>query len=246
MISVDLHSHTLMSQCGIHTHLEMLHAARDRGLAGLAITDHGPALKGRLPSPVYERLGQPLEGIRLIKGIEANVTDAEGAVDVPDWLLPLLDLVLLGLHVKFPRPAHHADWTDSMLAAIRRNPWVDLITHPVDENFPMDIERLAVAAKVQGIALELNNSKVLYKRTSPERVRQFLDVCRETGCRIAVCSDAHTVCEIGGDESVRPLLEASGIPASQIVNATPGMAFGFVAARRAERLAYLQKRLEQP
>ena len=240
MIEVDLHSHTLMSQCGIHTHLEMLHAAREKGLAGLAITDHGPALSGRHPSPVYERLGQPVPGIRFIKGIEANVTDADGAVDVPGWLLPLLDIVLIGLHVRFSWRRGSVDWTDALIEAMRRNPWVDVITHPVDANFPMDLERLAKEAQGQGIALELNTSKVLYRRTTAVAVARFLAICRDTGCKVAVCSDAHTVEEIGGDESVRPLLEASGIPDAQIVNASAGTAFAFIAARRAARLAHIR------
>jgi len=243
MIPVDLHSHTLMSQCGIHTHLEMLQAAREKGLAGLAITDHGPALKGRLPSPVFERLVQPVPGIRFIKGIEANVTDAEGTIDVPDWLLPLLDIVLLGLHVRFPLRRGSADWTDALIEAMRRNPWVDVITHPVDENFPLDLERLAKEAQGLGMAIELNNSKVLYQRTTTEEVARLLAICRDTGCKVAVCSDSHTVEEIGGDESVRPLLEASGIPGSQVVNASAGTAFAFIAARRAARLAHIRKHL---
>ena len=241
MLSVDLHSHTLMSQCGIHTHLEMLNAAREKGLAGLAITDHGPALRGRHPSPVYERLKQPVPGIRFIKGIEANVTDADGTVDVPAWLLPMLDIVLLGLHVRFALPHGSDDWTDALIAAMRRNPWVDIITHPVDENFPMDLERLANEARELGIALELNNSKVLYRRAAPEAIARFLAICHDAGCKVAVCSDAHTVGEIGGDESVRPLLEASGIDESHVVNASAGTAFGFIAARRAARLAHIRK-----
>lgn len=241
MISVDLHSHTFFSQCGIHTHLEMLHAARERGMVGLAITDHGPALNGRHPSPVYERMDQPVPGIRCIKGIEANVTDADGMIDVPEWLIPLLDIVLLGLHVPFARKRGSADWTDALIRAIQRNPWVDMITHPVDEHFPVDLEKLAAEAKTLGMALELNNSKVLYRRTTPRDVRRFLAICRDTGCRVAVCSDSHTVHELGGDESVRPLLEESGIPESQVVNATPGTAFAFIAARRASRLVHCRK-----
>ncbi len=237
MISVDLHSHTLFSQCGIHTHLEMLTAARERGMAGLAITDHGPELGGRHPSPVYERMHQPVPGIRYIKGIEANIIAEDGTVDVPKWMLPHLDIVLLGLHVKFDRRRGSPDWTEAMINAMRRNPWVDLVTHPVDENFPLDLEQVAREAKTHGIALELNNSKILYRRTPVTPVRRFLEICRDTGCRVAVCSDAHTVDEIGGDESVRPLLEASGIPESQVVNATAGTAFGFIAARRAARLS---------
>jgi len=149
--------------------------------------------------------------------------------------------VLLGLHARFALPHGSDDWTDALIAAMRRNPWVDIITHPVDENFPMDLERLANEARELGIALELNNSKVLYRRTTPEAIARFLAICRDAGCKVAVCSDAHTVDEIGGDESVRPLLEASGIDESHVVNASAGTAFGFIAARRAARLAHIRK-----
>ncbi len=239
MIEIDLHAHTLMSQCGIHSHIEMLTAARDRGMAGLAITDHGPALGGRHPGPVYERLKAPVDGIRFFKGIEANVTDENGSLDVPPWMLPHLDIVLLGLHVRFERRRGGSDWTEPLINAMRQNPWVDIITHPVDENFPLDLEKLAAAATDSGIVLELNNSKILYRRATVKAVRRFLDICRDTGCRIAVCSDAHTVEEVGDDRSVRPLLEDAGIPEAQVINANAGAAMRFIAVRRAARLAWV-------
>ncbi len=240
MIEVDLHAHSLMSQCGVHTHIEMLTAARNRGLKALAITDHGPALGGRHPSPLYDRMKQsPVEGIRFYKGIEANVTDERGSTDIAPWLLPHLDIVLLGLHVRFERRRNGADWTEPLITAMRHNPWVDIITHPFDVGFPVDLERVAEAANAGGIALELNNSKLLYGRASEAVIQRFLEICRDTGCRVAICSDAHTVEEVGDDQAVRPLLEASGIPESQVVNHNAQAAMGFVAARRAARLAWI-------
>lgn len=239
MIAVDFHSHTFMSQCGIHTHVEMLTAARERGLAGLAITDHGPALGGRHPNTIYERMTQPVPGIRFLKGIEANVTDEDGAIDVPGGLLKYMDIVLLGLHLKFERKPGSRDWTDSLVNAIERNPYVDIITHPVDDQFPIDIERLASAAKANGTALELNNSKILFKRTPVEPVIRFLEICRDIGCMVVVSSDAHTLLEVGDDTAVRPLLDAVGIPDIRVVNASAESAFRFVDARRARRLAWI-------
>ncbi len=241
MIEVDLHAHSLMSQCGVHTHIEMLTAARDRGLKALAITDHGPAVGGRHPGPLYNRMKQsPVEGIRFYKGIEANVTDEKGSIDIAPWLLPKLDIVLLGLHVRFERrKGNRTDWTEPLITAMRHNPWVDIITHPFEEGFPVDLESVAEAANAGGMALELNNSKLLNRVTSVDVIKRFLDICRDTGCRVVVCSDAHTVEEVGDDQAVRPLLEASGIPDSQVVNHNAQAAMGFVAARRATRLAWI-------
>ena len=64
MIEVDLHSHTHFSNCGLHSCLEMLEAARAKGMKGLAITDHGLSLGGRLNSIFFERLKDPVPGIR--------------------------------------------------------------------------------------------------------------------------------------------------------------------------------------
>jgi putative hydrolase len=234
---VDFHAHTFLSPCGIHSHLEMLEAARARGMAGLAITDHGPALGGKHPSPVYERLGQPLAGIRFLRGIEANVTDEDGGVDIPEWMIPMLDVALLGLHIRFERRAAATDWTEPLLNAIRRHPFVDIISHPLDPTFPLQLERLAETARERGVALEINNSKVRYRRVEVEAMRRFLAVCRDAQCLVAVSSDAHAVGEVGDDRAVRPLIEASGISSANIVNATPESAFRFVESRRRNRAA---------
>jgi putative hydrolase len=53
MIPVDFHSHSLFSGCGVHTVLEMLTAAKAKGLKGLAITDHGKLVKGRANSVFF-------------------------------------------------------------------------------------------------------------------------------------------------------------------------------------------------
>ncbi len=235
MLSVDFHSHTFLSQCGIHTHVEMLEQAKRRGLAALAITDHGPALQGRHPSPVYERMGSPVPGIRYLKGIESNVIDEDGAIDVPGWLLQWLDVVLLGLHVRYERPDPQKDWTDPLVAAMQRNPCVDIITHPVDPYFPLDIEQVAEAARECGVALEVNNSKLLYGRVEEEDIVRLLHVCRDVGCRIVMSSDAHSLEEVGNDSLSRPLVEQSGIAPEQIVNLTLESSLAFIDSRRSRK-----------
>ena len=45
MIPFDFHAHYLFSSCGIHTVLELLGRAREIGMAGMSITDHGPAIE---------------------------------------------------------------------------------------------------------------------------------------------------------------------------------------------------------
>ncbi len=238
MLEVDFHSHTFFSTCGIHTHIEMLTRAKELGMKGLAITDHGPALQSRFTAPFYDRLKNPVAGIRFIKGIECNILDDTGVIDIID--VPArsachFELVLAGFHPNSPRNMGVEKNTDVMIAALRKNPCIDVISHPNDMEYPLDIERLALVAKEHGAALELNNSKVLYNRTTAESAVHLIRVCKKAGCSIVISSDAHAIEEIGLDDSVRPFIIQEQFPRDLIINDTAAGAFRFIDARRGNK-----------
>lgn len=240
MLEVDFHCHTLFSKCGLHTIVEMLTEAKSRGLSGLAITDHGPELKGGPPTTFYDRLANPVSGIRMLKGLECNIVSSEGAIDFPQQFLKYADIVLLGLHPHLPLGQSKDHNTALLIKALTKNPFVDIVTHPEDVQYPVDFENLAIFAKETGVALECNNSKVLNSRVTRDRMLEFLSSCRHIGCRIAVNSDAHAIQEIGLDDSVRPLIVRAGIPEAMIVNRNAQTAFAFVEERREIKLKYLR------
>jgi len=235
MLPVDFHSHTHFSRCGLHSIVEMLTEAKARGLAALAITDHGPKLESCIPSTFWDRLVNPVAGIRLLKGMECNVISENGDIDFPQKFLKFADIVLLGLHPHLPRGVSAAKNTDLLLRALEKNPFVDIVTHPEDTEYPVEFDTLAAFAKDHGIALECNNSKILNNRVAPERMQAFLDACKTAGCRMSVDSDAHALNEVGLDESVRPLLERAGILPEHIVNNTAESAFAFANERRVHK-----------
>jgi putative hydrolase len=235
MLQVDLHSHSHFSQCGIHSVIEMLTAARDRGLAGLAITDHGPALNSSLRSTFFDRLLDPVTGIRLLKGIECNLGPTPGAIDLPRRYVPLVDVVLLGIHPNTPAGLDGEAYTDLLIAAMRANPCVDLITHPNSVECPVNFARLAGEAARLHVALEINNSKTALDRVPDSMTVELIRACKAAGCSVAVCSDAHALNEIGCDEAVRPLLASAGFPEALIVNRDAATAFAWVEARRKRR-----------
>jgi putative hydrolase len=236
MLEVDFHSHTFFSKCGLHSIIEMLTEAKNRGLAALAITDHGPVLKGGTPSTFYDRLIDPVEGIRLLKGLECNIAQDDGTIDFPQKFLKYADIILLGLHPHLPADKPKSHNTALLIRALEKNPFVDIVTHPEDVRYPVDFDELAAYAQAHGVALECNNSKILNKRVSPELMRDLLSSCKRTGCRIAVNSDAHAIREIGCDESVRPLLLKVGFPEQLIVNRNAKSAFAFIEERREIKL----------
>ena len=83
-IIADLHTHTIASTHAYSTVTEMAQAAADAGLYALALTDHGRRMPGAPGAYYFESLGlipKELFGVRMLKGMEANITDYEGNID---------------------------------------------------------------------------------------------------------------------------------------------------------------------
>ena len=233
MLEVDFHCHSLFSACGLHTVVELLTEAKRRGLKALAVTDHGPAIReGRLSWVFFERLGQPVEGIRLLKGIEANPAGLGGGIDLPPKLLKYTDIVLLGFHYTIRRGLGKKGNTRLLLKILEENPFIDVITHPGFDGYELDLETAAKACRDNGTALELNNSKLLLAKQDESEMEKVARACMETGCRAAICSDAHTLTEIGEDGHVRRMLERLDFPEELIVNRNAASALEFIEKRR--------------
>ncbi len=148
MLAVDLHCHTLFSKCGIHTHMELLTRAKELGLKGLAITDHGPVLEPSTPGPFWDRLNNPLDGIKMFKGMECNVLDEEGNIDLPEEKLKYMDIVLLGLHPNLTPSNDKFKNTNMLIKAMEKNKAINVITHPNDKHYPVNFYRLAILSEV--------------------------------------------------------------------------------------------------
>ncbi len=232
MIEADLHSHTFFSCCGIHTHIELLTRAKEMGMKVLAITDHGTAVGGKIPSTFFDRLQDPLvSGIKLLKGIECNFIDEEGTLDLPPRA-KYLDIILAGFHKNMRANADKEYYTTILLKSLQKNRCIDIITHPNDPKFPLDYKKVALKAKEYGVALELNNSKVRHKRIPDNYTRELLQVCMETEAKVAVNSDTHAMNELGDDSFIRKLMRECHFPEEQVVNSTAEKALAFVEARK--------------
>ena len=233
MLSVDLHSHSFFSNCGVNSCIEMLTEAKRRGLKALAITDHGPILKGRISESFFKRMDNyPVDGIRLIKGLELNPINDQGETDCPLSLLSYLDIVLLGLHENIDKSLSENEHTEIIEASINRNRYIDIITHPDQPPFKVNFNRLARCASERGIAIEINNSKLARDITPLESAEALIKACKENRCRIAVNSDAHSVSEIGLDSAASALLSRLGFPDELIVNRTLETTISFIEERR--------------
>ena len=140
----DLHVHTIASGHAFSTVKEVAEAAAGRDLKMVGITDHGVKMPGG-PHEYYfwQLLGLPrfIAGVEILRGVEANILDASGSLDLPERLLAELDLVLAGFHEGCGyEPGSVEENTRAMIGAIH-NPFVNIICHPGNPVFPVDIEK---------------------------------------------------------------------------------------------------------
>jgi putative hydrolase len=88
----DTHTHTIASTHAYSTLTEMVHAAAERGLYAIAITDHGaemPGSPGRWYFHNLKVVPRNLEGVLVLRGQEADVVNFEGDTDLYSRMLPV-------------------------------------------------------------------------------------------------------------------------------------------------------------
>ncbi|HTT50041.1 MAG TPA: PHP domain-containing protein [Streptosporangiaceae bacterium] len=192
----DLHMHTNLTD-GAATLAQMVAAARARGYAYCAISDHAPQLSmERMTTGKMLTQRQQLRdlersaGITLLHGTELNIAP-DGTLDWDDDFLAGFDIVVASVHSQLRQPR------DQMTARLVRaisNPNVDIIGHPttrlIGHRPPIDadLDQVFAAAARTGTALEINSF--------PDRLDLDGDLVRRAmhaGARFAISTDAHAV-----------------------------------------------------
>jgi len=215
-----------------------MQAAAEKGLELVAVTDHGPAMPDG-PHPYYfgNQRVWPVEmfGVTLLKGVEANIIDETGRLDLNEAYLRKMDIVLAGLHVACYPVADKEKYTRAMTGAIR-NPYVDVVVHPGNPDFPVDYEKVVQAAADRGVALEINNSSLCGSRSgSPNNCARIAGLLAEKGALVTVGSDAHMACDVGRFEHALALLLRAGVQETQIINTSVTRLRQYLAGRRQAR-----------
>jgi len=221
---LDTHCHTISSGHAYSTIKEIAEAAADLGLKLIAMTDHGPAMPG---GPNLFHLGnlrvipEYIKGVRVLKGVEANITDFDGGLDVPERYLKKLDIVIASLHEVCIDSGTVEENTRALVGAMS-NPYVDIIAHPGNPYYPIDIDRLLQCAKDTGTLIEINNSSFLGSRKgSDENCRIITAKAKETGVVLAAGSDCHICCDVGKFNKIEEIFEELEMPEALVINTDP-------------------------
>lgn len=201
-ILADLHCHTIASGHAYSSLEENIAKAKERGLKVLGISEHAPEMPGSAQLIYFYNLAvlpREIDGLILLKGVEANIMDFEGNMDMPTEALERLDYAIAGLHPPCIEPGTMEENTRAILRAME-NPLVNIIAHPDDSRYPLDYEALVKASKEYNVALEINNSSLhpnAYRQDARENVTTILKLCKQYETRVIFNSDAHFSHDVG-------------------------------------------------
>lgn len=217
---VDPHIHTVVSGHSWSTLNDYVQQALLNGMKGFCIAEHGPDTPNGPPefTPQSQLMLPDLyKGIRMFKGLEADILDYEGKLDVRDKYLRCLEFCIASIHSFCLKGGSESENTDAYRGVLA-NPYVDMIGHPDDPRVPCDLEALVLETKKYNKIIELNNKSLTPHRESSENTYKMISLCKKHDVRICVSSDAHWHEMLGDFALSAKLLEDIGFPAELIMN----------------------------
>jgi len=238
-----------------HTHSEYSHGrgnlrknieiAISKGLKEYAITDHGPLAWNFIRLGVKDAqelieikkkislLQKEYPEIKLYAGVEANIMNRDGGIDVPRNILVELDVVAVGFHLLiyptdfrsvkdiivdnriiykcFPskRDNIRKRNTEALIKAVQKYN-IDFITHP-GYGIDIDTYELAAVCAEENTCLEIN-------ARHGELTEGFVRAASETDVRFIINSDAHSPEQVGELEEGLKIVKKLGLSKDRIVN----------------------------
>ncbi|HEX3022330.1 MAG TPA: phosphatase [Lachnospiraceae bacterium] len=222
-LELDTHTHTIASGHAYNTMQEMITAAQEKGLQLLGITDHAIAMPGTCHLFYFHNLRvveRNYNNLELMLGSEVNIIDYDGNLDLDNVTLSGLDYAIASLHTPCIDPGNEDENTNALVNAMQ-NPYIHIIGHPDDSRFPINYERIVLAAKEYHVLLELNNSSLSpksFRLDARENDIKMLHLCKQHGVSISLGSDAHIADDIGNISYSSELLEYTNFPEELIIN----------------------------
>jgi putative hydrolase len=219
----DLHVHTVASGHAYSTMEEYIAQARKIGLKAIAITDHGPAMPG---GPHFyhfanmRMIPKVVNGIRVLRGIEANIINDRGEIDIKpeDVRWGELDIVMVAMHPRVGYENQGLEKNTAVLIKAIQNPIVNLVAHPGNPKYPVQFKELVTAAKKRSVLLEINNSSSFSRPGSHERCLELAKEVKKQNWLVAVGTDSHLSSMLGDFAEAQKLIKQAGLKKEQVVN----------------------------
>ena len=220
---LDVHVHTVLSGHAHSTLSENAAHAASIGLKFIGMADHGPGLPSGAHLYNFGNLwSMPdyMHGVRIFKGVEANIMDIDGKLDLPDRLLEKMEFVIASIHVGAYEPTNKTDHTKAIISTME-NKNVHIIGHPSDKRFEIDMDEVVKAAARTKTILEANNQSLnpgSHRYQGDSGILEMLHLCKKYGVPVLASSDAHICTNVGNFADVKALIEKVGLREEEVLN----------------------------
>jgi putative hydrolase len=220
---IDLHVHTISSGHAYSTLQEVIQYAKNNGLPMVGISDHAPGMPGgaHLFHFLNMRiLPKVIDGVRVLRGIEVNIMDHQGNIDVDQRTLDMTEFAIASLHPPCI-PFGDIKANTETLIKVMSIEGIQVIGHPDDERYPLDYDALAYAAKEHDVLLEINNSSMngfSARSNSKEVIKELLTACKRHNTHVIFGSDAHISFDVGNFTYCNEIVEECDFPMELVVN----------------------------
>jgi putative hydrolase len=200
--------------------MENVCAAKKMGLCAIAITDHSGYIMPDAPSQWYFKnmrvVPREIEGVKVLRGIEANVLGKSGRLDTPE-AVPF-DWVLASIHDYIFADRGVKACTEAYLA-VAENPIVNVIAHSGTPGLEYDYERVLPIFKENHKLVEINNGSALSRPGSIQNCKEIAEICKKYEVPVVLGTDSHICQTIGKFEHSLEILGSVDFPEELIVNA---------------------------
>lgn len=227
----DYHTHSKYSADGKSTIEENMLSAERKGLKEVAVTEHAYSNLNGIKKGDLKKIVTDVEiarkkhpKLKIYMGMEINLLDEKGNVDLTKEEQSLLDIAVLGFHRRcrfFKHKFSHYKMlygksekqieknTDAYIKALENNK-IDIIAH-LNYGCKVNVKRIAEYAKEHNILIELNGKRILF---SEKEVKDLL----ESGVKFIANSDSHRSIDMGDNSRAYNFAIKYGIPLDRIVN----------------------------
>jgi putative hydrolase len=228
MLKIDLHIHTIYSghaQCTIVEYIEM---AKKLKMKVIGFSDHGPNMAESMTNDNYfftmTRIPRFIEGVEILRGIEANIIDSNGAIDITDKMISEnLDYVMAAIHRREYKNLGSEKNTEAMIRAIKSGK-IDILSHPFYEYHPVNVGKIFEEACRRGVLLEVNLNTIKIMKSDAKimtNLKLMVQTAKRFNKKLIVGSDAHNIWDLADDSKLNKIKKEIGLTDKMIINNYP-------------------------
>lgn len=221
---MDGHTHTLACGHAYSTLEENVAAAKKAGIDVILWNEHSPAMPhsaGEMFFQNYKAVPPVIDGVRVLKGMEADILDSDGTIACPEGVRGGLEFLSASFHSVAKLPGDREENTQTLIRVMEKNPDVDFLCHLGNPQYPIDYERVVLEAKKRGVMIEINNGSFSIRKGSKDNCVEIAKLCVKHGVKMILGTDAHFSADIGKFPNADRALLLAGAPDELIVNLDP-------------------------